>query len=142
MHALLDHVGALLTEEFHGEIALFASLSALGKLIYGFYALAAILVIRPHVRQALKYRHGEAGRGDFCHRAQYEAIFWRAAPLLYAFVINSKLLALSVIIDIIGRLWTMHEAHLAERRFIAGNGRDAELSLAAVTSCAACGSLG
>jgi hypothetical protein len=30
----------------------------------------------------MKYRHGIAGKGDFCHRAQYEAIFWRLALLL------------------------------------------------------------
>jgi len=66
----------------------------------------------------MKYRHGIAGKGDFCHRAQYEAIFWRLAPPLYAFVINSRLLALSVFIDIAGRLWTSHESCQAEKRFI------------------------
>jgi hypothetical protein len=118
-------ISAFLTHEFHNEIKLFLSLSTEARMIYGFYALAAILVVRPHIRQALKYRHGEAGRGDFCHRAQYEAIFWRMAPLLYAFVINSKLLGLSVFIDITGRLWTLREAHLAERRFLDAKNREA-----------------
>lgn len=117
MTDLMQNVAAFLMQAFHNEIALVASLSALGQVIYGFYALAAVLVIRPHIRQAMKYRHGEAGKGDFCHRAQYEAIFWRLAPLLYAFVIDSKLLALSVFIDIVGRLWTIHESHRAEKRF-------------------------
>lgn len=126
MTGLMHSVAAVLKHEFHNEIVLFTSLSALGQLVYGFYALAAVLVIRPHIRQAMKYRHGEAGKGDFCHRAQYEAIFWRLAPLFYAFVINSKLLALSVLIDIVGRLWTIRESHRAEKRFI-GNHRAAPL---------------
>lgn len=121
MTDLMQIVAAFLQHEFHNELALVASLSSLGQVIYGFYALAAVLVIRPHIRQAMKYRHGEAGKGDFCHRAQYEAIFWRLAPLLYAFVIDSKLLALSVFIDIVGRIWTIHESHRAEKRFIAVN---------------------
>lgn len=142
MHGLLAHLGAFLAAEFHNEIDLFTALSAAGKLIYGFYGLAAVLVIRPHIRQALKYRHGEAGRGDFCHRAQYEGIFWRSAPLLYAFVINSKLLGLSVLIDIAGRLWTMREAHLAEKRFVDANTRCIEAQPTASPACAACGLLG
>ncbi|MEI8171741.1 MAG: hypothetical protein WCG50_18855 [Rhodoferax sp.] len=109
--------------EFHNEVALFQSFSIIGKLFYAFYAIAAVLVIRPHIRQAMRYKHGEAGRGDFCHRAQYEAMFWRLAPLLYAATINSKLLFISVMIDLIGRIWTMHEAHHAESRFqVIGNG--------------------
>lgn len=118
MTGVTQIIANFLAQEFHNEIALVASLSLLGKLIYGFYALAAVLVIRPHFRQAMKYRHGVAGMGDFCHWAQYEAIFWRLAPLLYAFVINSKLLALSVFIDIAGRLWTIHESWSAEKRFV------------------------
>lgn len=118
MTHLTQSIAAFLIQEFHSELALVGSLSSLGKLVYGFYALAAVLVIRPHIRQAMRYRHGEAGKGDFCHRAQYEAIFWRLAPLFYAFVINSKLLALSVFIDIAGRLWTIRESHRAEMRFM------------------------
>jgi hypothetical protein len=117
MADLAQSLTVFLTQAFHNELALVGSLSSLGQIVYGFYALAAILVIRPHIRQAMKYRHGEAGKGDFCHRAQYEAIFWRFAPLLYAFVINSKLLGISVFIDIVGRLWTIHESHRAEKRF-------------------------
>lgn len=117
MAYLAKSVMMFLAQEFHSELALVTSLSALGKVIYVFYALAAVLVIRPHFRQAMKYRHGEAGKGDFCFRAQYEGIFWRLAPLLYAFVINSKLLGVSVLIDIVGRLWTIHESHKAEKRF-------------------------
>lgn len=117
---------AFLTQEFHSEIDLFISLTLVGRVIYGFYALAALLVIRPHFRQALRYRHGKAGKGDLCYRAQYEAIFWRLAPLLYAFVINSRLLGLSVFMDIVGRLWTLHEAHRAETR-LAGVNRDVEV---------------
>lgn len=118
MTPLAQSIAIFLTEEFHNELALVISLSLPGKIIYGFYALAAVLVIRPHIRQAMKYRHGKAGKGDFCHRAQYEAIFWRLAPLLYAFVINSKLLGISVFIDLVGRLWTIHESHRAEKRFL------------------------
>lgn len=118
MTDLTQSIVAFLTYEFHNEFALFSSLSLVGKIVYAFYALAAVLVIRPHIRQATKYRHGEAGKGDFCHRAQYEAIFWRLAPLLYAFVIDSKLLGISVAIDIIGRLWTIYESHRAEKRFL------------------------
>ena len=140
MHTIPAQISAFLTHEFHNEINLFFSLSTEARLIYGFYALAAILVVRPHIRQALKYRHGEAGRGDFCHRAQYEAIFWRMAPLMYAFVINSKLLGLSVFIDITGRLWTLREAHLAERRFIDAKTRELEVRSTAI-SCVSCGSL-
>lgn len=121
MTDLTQSIAAFLTYEFHNELALVSSLSLPGKIVYGFYALAAILVIRPHIRQSLKYRHGEAGRGDFCHWAQSEAIFWRLAPLLYAFVINSKLLGISVFIDIVGRLWTIHESHRAEKRFLGLN---------------------
>lgn len=126
-------VVTFLTQEFHSELALVASFSALGKVVYIFYALAAILVIRPHFRQAMKYRHGEAGRGDFCFRAQYEGIFWRLAPLLYAFVINSKLLGISVLIDIAGRLWTIHESHKAEKRF---SGLNLEVDETQEASCA------
>lgn len=118
MTPLAQSIAHFLTEAFHNELALVDSLSLPGKTIYGFYALATVLVIRPHIRQALKYRHGKAGKGDFCHRAQYEAIFWRLAPLFYAFVINSKLLGTSVFIDLIGRLWTIHESHRAENRFL------------------------
>jgi hypothetical protein len=114
-------IAAFLTREFRTELALFQSLTTPGQVAYAFYALAAVLVIRPHIRQATKFRHGEAGMGDFCHRAQYEAIFWRLAPLLYAFVINSKLLALSVSIDIIGRLWTIYESRQSENRHIGVN---------------------
>lgn len=118
MTPLAHSIATFLTQEFHNELALVASLSLPGQIVYAFYALAAVLVIRPHIRQAMKYRHGEAGKGDFCHRAQYEAIFWRLAPLLYAFVIDSKLLGISVFIDIVGRLWTIHESHRAEKRFL------------------------
>lgn len=120
MTDLMPAIAAFFQREFHNEIALVNSLSSLGQVIYAFYALAAVLVIRPHIRQAMKYRDGNAGKGDFCTRAQYEAIFWRLAPLLYAFVINSKLLALSVFIDIVGRVWTIHESHRAEQRFVDG----------------------
>jgi hypothetical protein len=116
MTDLAQSLTVFLTQEFHNELTLVGALSTPGLIVYGFYALAAILVIRPHIRQAMKYRHGEAGKGDFCHWAQYEAIFWRLAPLLYAFVINSKLLGISVFIDIVGRLWTIHESHRAEKR--------------------------
>lgn len=124
---LAKEIVTFLAQEFHSELALVASLSLLGKAIYVFYALAAVLVIRPHFRQAMKYRHGEAGKGDFCLRAQSEGIFWRLAPLLYAFVINSKLLGISVLIDIAGRLWTIRESRRAEKRFL-NLGREAELS--------------
>lgn len=107
-----------LAQEFHNEISLFFSLTGFGRAVYGFYALAAVLVIRPHIRQAMKYRHGGAGKGDFCHRAQWEGIFWRMAPLMYAFVIHSRLLALSVLIDMVGRLWTIWESQRAEVRFV------------------------
>lgn len=136
MTDLTQSIAILLTQEFHNELALVASLSLLGKLVYGFYALAAILVIRPHIRQLLRYRYGKAGKGDFCHRAQYEAIFWRLAPLLYAFVIDSKLLGISVFIDIVGRLWTIHESHKAERRFMRAN-QKVPVQQVAVSSCAA-----
>jgi len=118
MSDFASSIATSLAREFHDELALVASLSLPGKAAYGFYALAAILVIRPHIRQALKYRHGEAGKGDFCSRAQYEGVFWRLAPLSYSFVINSKLLGLSVLVDIAGRLWTIHESHKAEKRFL------------------------
>lgn len=121
MTDFMRSIAALLQQGFHNEFAMVSSLSSLGQVIYAFYAVAAILVIRPHIRQAMKYRHGEAGKGDFCHHAQYEAIFWRFAPLLYAFVIDSKLLALSVVIDIVGRLWTIYESHQAEKRFKKSN---------------------
>jgi hypothetical protein len=116
-----NHIASLLATfleyEFHSEVALFQSFSTFGKFFYAFYAIAAILVIRPHIRQAKRYRHGEAGPGDFCHRAQYEATFWRLAPLCYAVTINSKLLFISVMLDVIGRVWTIYEAHHAESRF-------------------------
>lgn len=127
-------IATFLTQEFHNEFGLVASLSLPGKVVYVFYALAAILVIRPHIRQAMKYRHGEAGKGDFCFRAQYEGIFWRLAPLLYAFVINSKLLGISVVIDIVGRVWTIHESRRAEKRFL---GIDGEVELSQEPSCVA-----
>lgn len=142
MNTLLAQLGIFLTQEFQNEINLFCSLPSEGRLIYSFYALAAVLVARPHIRQALKYRHGEAGRGDFCHHAQYEGMFWRMAPLLYAFVINSKLLGLSVVIDVVGRLWTLREAHMAERRFIEANSREVKTQPTADISCAVCGSIG
>lgn len=123
MSGVTQTIAAFVAREFQNEFTLVASLSFLGQLVYGFYALAAILVIRPHIRQAVKYRNGEAGKGDFCHRAQYEAIFWRLAPLFYAFVINSKLLGISVFFDIAGRLWTIHESHRAEDRFMSLNAR-------------------
>lgn len=136
MADLTLRIAAFLAQEFHNELFLFASLSSLGKLVYSFYALAAVLVIRPHIRQSMKYRHGEAGKGDFCHGAQYEAIFWRLAPLLYAFVINSKLLAISVFIDIVGRLWTIHESFRAEKRFM-GINQAMQLRQKASSSCVA-----
>ena len=113
-------------EEFLNEATLFQSFSGLEQGIYLFYAVAAVLCIRPHLRQIRKYRNGLAGKGDFCHHAQYEGIFWRLAPLLYSVVINSKLLGLSVAIDIAGRLLTIKEAHLAERRFQGEDTREAE----------------
>jgi hypothetical protein len=128
MTNLTQSIVAFLTDEFHNELALVVSLSSLGQAIYGFYALAALLVIRPHIRQAMKYRHGAAGMGDFCHRAQWEAMFWRLAPLLYAFVINSKLLGISVFIDLVGRLWTIHESHKAAMRFVGMKLRQKEAS--------------
>lgn len=133
MAYLAKGVVTFLAQEFHSELALVASLSLLGKVVYVFYALAAILVIRPHFRQAMKYRHGEAGKGDFCFRAQYEGIFWRLAPLLYAFVINSKLLGISVLIDIVGRVWTIHESRKAENRFM---DLDQKAELSQGSSCA------
>ena len=113
----MDTIVNFLTYEFQNEIDLFNSFHWLGQTVYIFYAVAAILVIRPHIKQAMKYRHGEAGKGDFHHGAHYEAMFWRLAPLGYAIVINSKLLFLSVFIDLIGRFWTNYEAHKAEHRF-------------------------
>lgn len=136
MTDLSESIAAFLAHEFHSELALIFSLSSSGKIIYGFYALAAILVIRPHIRQAMKYRHGDAGKGDFCHRAQCEAIFWRIAPFLYALVINSKLLGISVFIDIVGRLWTIHESHRAEKRFM-GLNQESRLPPKECTSCVA-----
>jgi hypothetical protein len=114
---ILSMLNSFIQAEFQNEINLFNSFAPLEKLIYCFYAISAILVFRPHIRQALKYRHGEARHGDFHFKAQCEATFWRAAPLLYSITINSKLLFLSVSMDIIGRLWTMHEATRCEARY-------------------------
>lgn len=104
--------------EFHNEVAMFLSFGFVAQLIYGFYATAAILVFRPHWRQIKRYWDGNAGRGDLCTKSLWEAIFWRTAPLLFAVVINSKLLFLSVAMDIVGRLLTLYAAHHAEHRFI------------------------
>ncbi len=117
MPNVIQIISDFLHTEFHGELALFASLSYLSQAVYGFYGLASVMLIRPHILQAMKFRRGKAGMGDFCHRAQNQALFLRFAPLFYAFEINSKLLAMSVFIDIIGRLWTIRESRRAEKRF-------------------------
>lgn len=114
---ILSMLSSFIQAEFQNEIHLFNSFAPLEKIFYCFYATSAILVFRPHIRQALKYRHGEAGHGDFHFKAQCEATFWRTAPLLYSITINSKLLFLSVSMDIIGRLWTMYEATNSEARY-------------------------
>lgn len=110
-------ISQLLIAEFHNEIALFEGFGFFAKCIYVFYMVAGVLVIRPHLKQMQKYKVGDQGHGDLCFKAQIESLFWRMAPLFFSIVINSKLLFLSVAIDLIGRLLVLNAARNAELRF-------------------------
>ncbi len=99
------------------EIHMFQSLHGGLQFVYLFYLISGVVLPFGYLRQVRKYRDGVLGVGDTCIRSLVWMAFCRIAPLVYSFtVIWSFPLFFSVLLDMVGRVWVIFEAHAAGRR--------------------------